>query len=440
MRDYVLAAMILVLLVWTLRSPWVGVLTWTWLGLMNPHRLSWGFIVDAPVAAAVAGVTLLSMVLQAKENRAPPMTAPVVWLTLLTLHFNFTTFFAWTPEAAWFQWDKVMKILLFTYVTMLLIHGRERIRWLMIVVAGSLAFYGIKGGIFSLTTGGQYKVWGPDGTFIDGNNEIGLAMIMVWPLMIALARDPQKWVRWTFKAGSWLTPLSIVFTYSRGALLGFAAVSAPLIWHAKRKWLLLLLAIPVGAFALWFTPEQLVDRAETIQTFQQDHSAMQRIQAWGVSWNVAVAHPLTGAGFQLDHADTERWLSHALFLSHEWGNRPRAAHSIYFQILGDQGFVGLGLFLGLLASTFLALGRARREALTLPGAEWLAEYANALRLGLIGYAVSGAFLSLGYFDLFYIFVAATAILQRELAGLRKAAAAPLPRASSAVAPVLSARR
>ncbi|HOX89640.1 MAG TPA: putative O-glycosylation ligase, exosortase A system-associated, partial [Burkholderiaceae bacterium] len=100
----------------------------------------------------------------------------------------------------------------------------------------------------------------------------------------------------------------------------------------------------------------------------------------------------------------------------------------------------LFLFLGLLASTFLALGQVRRESLTLLGAEWLAEYANALRLGLIGYAVSGAFLSLGYFDLFYIFVAATAILQRELAGLRKAAGAPLPRASSAAAPVLSARR
>ena len=426
MRDIVLAAVILVLLVWTLRSPWVGVLTWTWLGLMNPHRLSWGFIVDAPVAAAVAAVTLLSMVLHAKENRAPPPTAPVVWLTLLTLHFNFTTLFAWTPEAAWFQWDKVMKILLFTYVTMLLIHGRERIQWLMIVVAGSLAFYGIKGGLFSLTTGGQYKVWGPDGTFIDGNNEIGLAMIMVWPLMMALARDPQKWVRWLFKAGSWLTPLSIIFTYSRGALLGFAAVSVPLVWHAKRKWLLLVMAIPVGAFVLWFTPEQLVDRAETIQTFQQDHSAMQRIQAWGVCWNVAVARPFTGAGFQLDHADAERWLSHAFFLSEEWGNRPRAAHSIYFQILGDHGFLGLALFLGLLVSTFTALSRVRKAALALPDAAWLAEYANALRLGLIGYAVSGAFLSLAYFDLFYIFVAATAIMQRELARMAKAVPAGPP--------------
>jgi len=201
-------------------------------------------------------------------------------------------------------------------------------------------------------------------------------------------------------------------------LLGFAAVSAPLIWHAKRKWLLLLLAVPVGLFAVWFTPEQLVDRAETIQTFKADHSAMQRIQAWGVCWNVAMERPFTGAGFQLEDTDPLRWLSHAFFLSDEWNNRPRAAHSIYFQILGDHGFVGLALFLGVLISAFTALSRVRKAALALPDADWLAEYANSLRLGLIGYAAAGAFLSLAYFDLFYVFVAATAVMQRELVGLR----------------------
>lgn len=424
MRDVVLAGVLAVLLVWALARPWVGVLTWTWLGLMNPHRLTYGFMFGAPVAALVAAVTLLGL-LMTRERKAPPLTAPVVWLTLLLLHFNFTTFFAWTPDAAWMQWDKVMKILLFTYVTMFLIYGQHKIRWLMIVVGASIGFYGAKGGIFSLLNGGQYTIWGPDGTFIDGNNEIGLAMLMVWPIAIVLARDSARWIRWPFLATAWLMPLSVVFTYSRGALLGLAAVALPMWLAAKRKLVWLLLLVPIGLFFVWFTPEQLFDRAETIKTFQQDESAMQRLQAWGVAWNVARDYPLTGAGFNLDHAESARWLSYANFLG-EWSNRPRAAHSIYFQIAGDHGLVGLVLFVGLLISTYLALAHVRREASGLPGMAWLSDYANALRLGLIGYAVSGAFLSLAYFDLFYIYVAAAAVFQRELRLARSRSAAPEP--------------
>ncbi|MEG0821683.1 MAG: putative O-glycosylation ligase, exosortase A system-associated [Burkholderiaceae bacterium] len=412
MRDIALAAIVVVLLVWALARPWIGVLTWTWIGLMNPHRLTYGFMFAFPTAAAVAAVTLLGLLIT-KERKAPPLTAPVIWLTLLTLHMNFTMFFAWSPAAAWMQWDKVMKILLFTYVTMVLIYGREKIRWLMIVTAGSIGFYGAKGGVFTLLNGGEYRIWGPDGTFIDGNNEIGLAMIMVWPLIVVLASDPSKWIRRPFLAMAWLTPLSVVFTYSRGALLGLAAVAAPMLLTARRKWLALLLLIPVGLFAVWFAPQQLLDRAETIQTYKQDESSMQRLQAWGVAWNVAKSYPLTGAGFNLENVGNERWLSYASFLG-EWGNRARAAHSIYFQMLGDHGFVGLGLFLGLLLSCLLALTRVRRQASLIEGAQWLAAYANGLRLGLVGFAVSGAFLSLAYFDLFYVFVAATAVLQREL--------------------------
>lgn len=425
MRDIALAAIIVVLLVWALARPWIGVLTWTWIGLMNPHRLTYGFMFTFPTAAVVAAVTLLGL-LVTKERKAPPLTGPVVWLTLLTLHMNFTMFFAWSPEAAWLQWDKVMKIVLFTYVTMVLIYGREKIRWLLIVAAGSIGFYGAKGGVFSLINGGEYRIWGPDGTFIDGNNEIGLAMIMVWPLIVVLARDPSKWIGRPFLAMAWLTPLSVVFTYSRGAFLGLAAVAAPMLLAARRKWLMLLMLIPVGLFAIWFAPPQLFERAETIQTYQQDESAMQRLQAWGVAWNVAKDYPLTGAGFNLDHAGNERWLSYASFLG-EWNNRARAAHSIYFQMLGDHGFVGLFLFVALLLSCLLGLTRMRRQAKSMPGAEWLADYANGLRLGLLGFAISGAFLSLAYFDLFYVFVAATAILQRELRGL---AGQPAPAAAA----------
>lgn len=424
MRDVLLAVVVALIVVMAVARPWIGVLGWTWIGLMNPHRLTWGFMYSAPTAALVGGATLLGLVLT-KDRRRPPLTTVTVFLTLLMLHFNFTTLLAWNPEAAWVQWDKVMKILLFTYVTMFLIYGREKIRWLLIITAGSIGFYGAKGGVFSLLHGGQYKIWGPEGTFIDGNNEIGLAMIMVWPLVMVIARDPVKWVCWPAKATFWLMPLSIVFTYSRGALLGLAAVCVPLWLRARHKLRVALLMIPVAMFSVWFAPQELVDRAETIQTYKEDNSSMQRLQAWSVSWNLALDYPLRGAGFAMDHTPDARWLSYASFMG-EWNNRARAAHSIYFQILGDHGFVGLFLFLGCLVGSMMALGRLRREARGRRDAEWIADYALGLQLGLLGYAVAGAFLSLAYFDLFYVYVAATAVLQREMRDLRQAAQQPAP--------------
>src|SRR5205823_4844220 len=141
----------------------------------------------------------------------------------------------------------------------------------------------------------------------------------------------------------------------------------------------------------------LIHRAETIQTFQEDGSAMGRIQAWGVAWNVALTHPF-GAGFNFD-ADAARWMSYTFFRDDANFSHPRAAHSIYFQILGEHGFVGLILFLTIVISTYRTFAFVNKNAAAHKELRWMSDYAGALQIGTIGYTVSGAFLSLAYFDL-----------------------------------------
>jgi len=93
--------------------------------------------------------------------------------------------------------------------------------------------------------------------------------------------------------------------------------------------------------------------------------------------------------------------------------QPRAAHSIWFQLLGQHGFIVLGLFLMMLALTMVHLQRLKRATQNQLDAKWIHNYASALQIGLTAYLVCGTFLSLAYFDLMYLYVAATAILQRE---------------------------
>jgi probable O-glycosylation ligase (exosortase A-associated) len=221
-----------------------------------------------------------------------------------------------------------------------------------------------------------------------------------------------KWWRLSAIAGFWLTMLAVLFTYSRGAWLGLGAVAALVFLQSKRKILTLAVLVPLGMSAIALIPERVFLRADTIGEYQEDSSAMQRLQGWGVAWNVATRHPL-GSGFTLDATPVDVWMSYANFHRPDF-NRANAAHSIYFQILGDHGFLGLALFLFTLVGTMLTLVRIRIMAGRDPERAWLGHYASALLIGLVGYSISGAFVSLAYFDLFYFYVISSAILLREV--------------------------
>ena len=110
----------------------------------------------------------------------------------------------------------------------------------------------------------------------------------------------------------------------------------------------------------------------------------------------------------------QRWLAYgspdlAWTLDHS-----SAAHSIYFQMLGQHGFVALLLYLTLLFGALLSLSRIKKRALANKDTAWAASYANGIQVGLVGYMVSGAFLSSAYFDLAWLYFALTAILAREV--------------------------
>jgi len=424
MRDLLLFAILLAAIPLILYRPWVGFLLWYWVGLMNPHRLTWGFMYNFPVAMLIAVVTITALVI-AKDRKPPPLTREIFLLCAFGAWVTVTTYFAWVPSAAWSYWQQFSKILLFTLLTPVLIHGKNRVEWLFIVIAGSIAFYGLKGGVHFLSTGGAGHVLGPARSFISGNTNLGLALVMIMPMMLVLSRNLlygrldclSDW-RWSRKAGLlgyaifWLTGVAVIGTYSRGALLGLLAISPFLFFKMRQKTVLVTVAL-LAVFVIGLTvPERVVNRAQTIQTYEEDGSAMSRIQAWGVAWNIASENPLTGAGFEMVLMGDQRWLSYATFFGH-WPNTARAAHSNYFQVLGQHGFVGLGIYLSLLGSLVFTLLKITRQARRSSETEWIADYAWALLLGLVGYIVAGAFLDMAYFTLFYAFVALTVILRRE---------------------------
>ena len=179
-RDIFVTLVVLGLLPVCLIQPWVGILVWSWFGYMNPHRLTWGFAYNLPFGQMIGISTILGIVAgRDPEKRPIPWCRETVLLACLWLIFTITTVNAMYPAEAWKKLEDISKILLFVVFTLKFFQTRERLRIMFLVVALSLGFYGLKGGIWAVfVTFGTQRVQGPEGTFIGGNTELGLALNM----------------------------------------------------------------------------------------------------------------------------------------------------------------------------------------------------------------------------------------------------------------------
>ena len=408
MRDVLITLIIFGSLPLILRNPVNGVLMWVWISVMNPHTQGWGFAATFPFAFIVAVATLFSLVCS-RQPKTLPVSAITYVLIVLILWMNVTTLFAMFPEMAHQQWSKVMKIMLMSLVTMMVIRTRDDIHRLMWVLAMSLGYYGVKGGLFTIRSGGVDRVWGPEGTFIGDNNEIALALIMTIPLLRYLQlRSSERWVRLGLGAAMLLSALAALGSYSRGALLAIAAMVI-VMWSKSRHKLAggLLIAL-LAPLALLFMPARWSERMDSIGAYQEDESAMGRINAWHMAWNLAKDR-FFGGGYEIAEP-------RAFFLYAPNPHDIHAAHSIYFQALGEHGFVGLALYLLLLGLTWRSAAWIVRHSLGRPELEWAHQLATMIQASFVGFAVGGAFLSLLYFDVPYYLmgvIIATRVLVAE---------------------------
>lgn len=407
MRDLVLGPIIVGLAAYALLHPWVGILGWTWISVMNPHALTW-HLNSMPVAATMAAATLLG-VLITRDRRQFFVTRESAVLMLFMLWMCITLPFSFYFDQSFDLWNRVMKIDLMVLVAMVVLHSRKHMMLLAWVLVGSLGFYGVKGGLFTLATGGSYRVWGPAGSFIEGNNEIALALVMIIPFMRFLQLTTESvWIKRGLFVAMLLCATAALGSYSRGALLAIAAMGVVLWWRSDRQLAGASLLMAASVILLSFMPEQWWARMGTIGTYSEDTSSTGRINAWWMAWNLAKAN-FFGGGFMIYEP--------ALFAL--YAPNPldiHAAHSIYFMVLGEHGFVGLFLFLLLWILVWRSAGRLRLQGQELPQTHWLSHLGAMCQVSLAGYAVGGAFLSLSYYDLPYNIIILVVLGRRWMEG------------------------
>lgn len=413
MRDLMFALMMLVAVPLAIARPFNAYLLWAWTAVVVPTSYFYGFMADARLNFLFALLTLLLIFL----GRVPwklYQANRVTWLYLLFLTHATLVFFVAYPSNPHNElyYEFLLKGLVFCLLMPLFIRERLHMHAFIIVIVLGFGLHGVLNGLKTLASAGSHNVVGPNGTMIADRNHLSTALALALPLIYYLFQQSRhRLMRWGFLGGFVLVALAIAGSGSRGGFIALAVVLGWLVMTSRKRWSALVLVSILALLFVNLAPDQWFNRISTIEDAGEDASFMGRVIAWKVSSAMALSNPIFGGGF------------HAVQVQDIWDqfkaapgllgflNLPtpefsaKAAHSIYFEVMGDMGFVGLFIFMAILLYGVRARFMIKRQ-LRYMGAQWLwaRDMADMLMLGIIAYMAGGAAVSLAYFEVIYMVV------------------------------------
>jgi hypothetical protein len=181
--------------------------------------------------------------------------------------------------------------------------------------------------------------WGPPEGLIAGNNALGVALVMLVPFMYYLFQtSTRRYLRHGMVFLIAMTFLAILGTQSRGAFLALAVMGLFVGLKGKRPLLTTSIIGVVLVAAIGFMPSTWTSRMNTIESYDEDSSAMSRVYTWKTLWALALDRPLVGAGFNAAIPIVFATYAPRDMGNFDFRNTVLVAHSIYFQALGEHGF------------------------------------------------------------------------------------------------------
>ena len=398
-RDILLLLLILSACPLIMRRPTFGLITWAWFTLMTPHQAAFG-VYGVPLNLLIAAATITGFIFNGAFLKAridfisAMMIAFAAWLSIAQL-------FSLDPVNSAPYTDRFLKVLVFAFLAAQFLKSRKDINAMVWTIVLSLGFFAAKGAIFTLLTLGQYRVQGLANTTLEDNNHFGIAIAAGLPLIVYLFQQTaHRYVRWALLGLIAATIFAIIGTQSRGGFIALLVFGGTFWWMSKRK-LLIAMGLSIALVpSIAFMPASWGDRMATIHTATQDESFMGRVDAWIINAKLADAHPVTGAGlrnsYQIDVAKS---------VDPERAESAKAAHSIYFEILGGAGYVGLWFFLVLYGGAVLKARwlANKRPSADIPG--WKRALGANASISLLIFAVGGASVSMEMWDGYWLVIA-----------------------------------
>jgi probable O-glycosylation ligase (exosortase A-associated) len=411
MRDLAFVAFIAGLLALGLRRPFLFVLAYVYVDTVSPQRLSYFLLNSIPLSLIIALLAIGGWAIVDRKDELRFSVRQGLLLVLLA-YAGMTTLYADFPVDAAEKWDWAWKTVVFAVFLPFTLRTKLRIEAVLLFLTLSAASIIIVGGIKTALGGGGYGVLN---LMVDNNSglyessTISTVAIALIPIILWLARfgaifAPDWRVKGFAGALIFACLLMPIGTEARTGLVCIALLGMLMLRDAKRRFLYIAGAGLLGLAAIPFLPSSFTNRMDTIQGYQADQSAGTRLAVWAWTWDYAQAHPF-GGGFgayrsnhiQVQVVNTQSAGDVQMVTTQTEADEARAYHSAYFEMLGEQGFPGLFLFLLINAIGLVRMEMIRRRYRKRDGEEdWIAPLATSLQHFQIIYMTGELFVGIAY--------------------------------------------
>lgn len=416
-RSLFLIVVYLSFLALGLVAPFIVTLGYVWVDTFRPQDVTWYVLDQLPVAAGMGIAALASYFLM--DRRSPPRFTLTTLLTLLIGCWITATMYWADVPTGWSKWDWAFKTVMFSAFIPLVIRSRVQIEAFLQVYVFSLAANSIPFGAKVLISGGGY---GYNLGLSAGNSNLSeggllsIAVLMALPLALHLSRHTQllprtRLVKLGYMALAGSILLTALGTYQRSALVGMAAMGGYMLLRSRHKLVFALCLTLIVVAIAYLMSDAWIDRIATIKDPTAEGSANLRLLVWAWTAKYVSTHPF-GCGFDCFMINRIELPDGSVVFGH-------AFESSYFEILGEQGFVGMGLFLGVVMYAFYDLRRLAHRTRTIPHLAWCADTSDALQAGMVVFMTGGAFLDVAFQPELWYFIALSVSLREYVRRLEK---------------------
>jgi probable O-glycosylation ligase (exosortase A-associated) len=420
MRSIYLLLVYIALLGIGASAPFVLTLGYVWLDIFRPQSVAYAFLNGGVPIAMIMGAAAIGGYFALDRQAPPRLSGVTVLLLMLAVWVTLTCLWAAVPTAAWTKWDWAFKTILFAAFVPYAIRSRIQIEAFLLVFLFSLSANIIPFGAKTILSGGGY---GHQLGLVGVNNGLGegatlaTVCLMAIPLILALRKHsliiPRNWfTNLGYLGGVGLAIMTAIGTFERTALVGLFVLGVTVWVTSRRKILVGAVGAVIALGIVYQTSDAWNTRMATITAGAEDNSIGVRLAVWKWTYNYALEHPL-GGGFnvyfiQRIDLPSETSSTGTTTLAH------RAFHSIYFEVLGEEGWLGLGIFLAIAGLSYLSLWSVIRQCKGNPQLQWCGDLAKALMSGLTILMTCGAFIGIAFQPFLYYMFAITLSLREWL--------------------------
>ncbi len=412
MLDIALFLTVMFMFALGLARPFVWVLAYLYIDILAPQKIGWALTPALPISLIAFLLAFAGWAI-ADRKAGTRFTLRQGILAALLIYCWWTTMGADFPEDAAFKWEWVWKALVFAIFLPFTLTTRLRIEAALLILVLTAGAIIVSAGMKTALGGGGYAslyLFVNDNSNIYESSTLATVAVAIIPATLWLAKHgtifSPDWRVKTFAGALIFACLLIpIGTEARTGLLAIGVLALLMLRDVKKRVFYLAGAAALGLVALPFLPASYYERMATITAPSGDQSASTRVAVWQWTIDYAAENPF-GGGFDAYRGNS---FTYEMPVTQEAGNtvavdyqpvtdKSRAYHSAVFEMLGEQGYPGLILWLALHILGLVQMERIRRRwrGRAAKDEQWQGPLASALQFAQIIYLVGALFQGIAY--------------------------------------------